>query len=32
MHAHIHLIARRDGDTPAPEGGVCGVIPGKMAS
>jgi diadenosine tetraphosphate (Ap4A) HIT family hydrolase len=30
FHAHIHLIPRRDGDTPNPRGGVRGVIPGKM--
>ena len=30
MHAHIHLIPRRDGDIPHPRGGVRGVIPGKM--
>jgi ATP adenylyltransferase len=30
MHAHIHLIPRREGDTPNPRGGVRGVIPGKM--
>ncbi|MCL6449168.1 MAG: HIT family protein [Armatimonadetes bacterium] len=30
MHAHIHLIPRRKGDTPFPQGGVRGVIPGKM--
>ena len=30
MHAHIHLIPRRDGDTPQPKGGVRGVIPDKM--
>ena len=30
MHAHIHLIPRRDGDTPFPKGGVRGVIPEKM--
>jgi ATP adenylyltransferase len=30
FHAHIHLIPRRDGDTPKPRGGVRGVIPGKM--
>ena len=30
MHSHIHLIPRRDGDTPAPRGGVRGVIPNKM--
>ena len=31
MHAHIHLIPRRDGDTALPRGGVRGVIPDKMA-
>jgi ATP adenylyltransferase len=31
MHTHIHLIPRRDGDTPNPKGGVRGVIPGKMS-
>ena len=31
MHTHIHLIPRRDGDTPNPMGGVRGVIPDKMA-
>ena len=31
MHAHIHLIPRRDGDTPHPKGGVRGVIPDKMS-
>ena len=30
FHTHIHLIPRRDGDTPNPRGGVRGVIPGKM--
>jgi len=30
MHVHIHLIPRRDGDTPNPRGGVRGVIPDKM--
>ena len=30
LHAHIHLIPRRDGDTPNPHGGVRGVIPDKM--
>lgn len=30
MHAHIHIIPRREGDTPKPKGGVRGVIPGKM--
>ena len=29
MHAHIHLIPRRLGDTTKPEGGVRGVIPGR---
>ncbi|MFE6038781.1 HIT family protein [Streptomyces sp. NPDC056452] len=29
-HAHIHLIPRRQGDTPNPRGGVRGVIPAKM--
>jgi ATP adenylyltransferase len=31
FHAHIHLIPRRDGDTPNPTGGVRGVIPDKMS-
>lgn len=31
FHAHIHLIPRRYGDTPAPRGGVRGVIPDKMS-
>jgi len=30
FHTHIHLIPRRDGDTPNPRGGVRGVIPEKM--
>jgi len=30
MHAHIHLIPRRDGDMPQPKGGVRGVIPNRM--
>ena len=30
-HVHYHLIPRRDGDTPHPQGGVRGVIPGKRA-
>ena len=30
MHAHIHLIPRREGDTPQPRGGVRGCVPGKM--
>jgi len=29
MHAHIHLIPRRDGDTDDPKGGVRGVMQGK---
>jgi ATP adenylyltransferase len=29
-HCHIHLIPRRDCDTPEPRGGVRGVIPDKM--
>jgi diadenosine tetraphosphate (Ap4A) HIT family hydrolase len=29
LHAHIHLIPRRDGDTANPEGGIRGVIDGK---
>ncbi len=31
MHAHIHLIPRRDRDIPNPRGCVRGVIPDKMA-
>ena len=31
MHAHIHFIPRREGDTPNPKGGVRGAIPDKMA-
>ena len=31
MHSHIHLIPRRDADTPNPRGGVRGVIPFKMS-
>lgn len=31
FHAHIHLIPRRDGDTPDPRSGVRGVIPDKMS-
>lgn len=31
FHCHIHLIPRRDGDTPSPRGGVRGVIPEKMS-
>jgi len=29
MHAHIHLIPRRKGDTENPRGGVRGVMPFK---
>ncbi len=29
LHAHIHLIPRRDGDTDNPRGGIRGVIDGK---
>ena len=29
MHSHIHLIPRREGDSPNPRGGVRGVVPGK---
>ena len=29
MYPHVHLIFRRDGDTPDPVGGVRNVIPGK---
>jgi|SRR3712207_8356366 len=31
MHAHVHVIPRRQGDTPDPRGGVRGVIPDKMS-
>lgn len=31
MHAHIHLIPRRHGDTQDPRGGVRGVISGKRS-
>ena len=31
FHAHIHLIPRREEDTPNPMGGVRGVIPDKMS-
>jgi diadenosine tetraphosphate (Ap4A) HIT family hydrolase len=30
LHAHIHLIPRRDGDTTDPHGGVRGVIPERQ--
>ncbi len=29
MHAHIHLIPRRDGDVDDPRGGVRGCVPAK---
>ena len=29
MHAHIHVVPRREGDVPDPRGGVRWVIPGK---
>ena len=29
FHSHIHLIPRREGDTPNPKGGVRHVIPEK---
>ncbi len=31
MHVHVHMIPRYQGDTPAPKGGVRGVIAGKQA-
>jgi len=31
MHAHIHLIPRREGDHPDPRGGVRAVIPGRAS-
>lgn len=31
FHAHVHLIPRRNGDTPNPHGGVRGVIPENMS-
>jgi diadenosine tetraphosphate (Ap4A) HIT family hydrolase len=30
LHAHIHLIPRRSGDTVDPSGGVRGVIPARQ--
>lgn len=30
MHAHIHLIPRREGDMENPQGGVRGCVAGKM--
>ena len=29
MHAHIHIIPRRDGDAPDPRGGIRWIIPEK---
>ena len=31
FHVHIHLIPRRQNDTPNPRGGVRGVIPARMS-
>lgn len=31
FHCHIHLIPRREGDDPNPEGGIRHLIPGKGA-
>ncbi|MDD4230911.1 MAG: HIT family protein [Dehalococcoidales bacterium] len=31
MHCHVHLIPRREGDNPAPKGGVRGVIPARQS-
>ena len=30
MHAHVHIIPRREGDLPDPRGGVRAVIPWKQ--
>ena len=30
FHCHIHIIPRRQGDTPNPKGGVRSVIPLKQ--
>ena len=30
MHAHIHLIPRREGDVDNPRGGVRGCVPERM--
>ena len=30
-HAHIHLIPRRERDTPEPRGGIRGAVPEKMS-
>jgi diadenosine tetraphosphate (Ap4A) HIT family hydrolase len=29
IHAHVHIIPRRDGDIPDPKGGIRWVIPAK---
>ncbi len=31
MHAHYHIIPRRDGDAERPRGGVRGVIPERQS-
>jgi ATP adenylyltransferase len=31
LHAHLHLIPRREGDVQKPRGGIRGAVPGKMA-
>ena len=30
FHCHIHIIPRREDDTPSPRGGIRGVIPEKQ--
>ena len=30
FHCHIHIIPRRECDTPYPRGGIRGVIPKKQ--
>ena len=30
FHCHIHIIPRRQGDTPNPKGGIRGIIPLKQ--
>ena len=30
FHCHIHIIPRREDDTPDPRGGIRGVIPEKQ--
>jgi diadenosine tetraphosphate (Ap4A) HIT family hydrolase len=29
MHAHVHVIPRRKGDSPDPRGGIRWIVPGK---